>query len=211
MLAGERRERFVLLLELHAQRIADEDHRGDDADHAQRIGHRIAQCDRRIVDARGVGVSLLCGAEARGVGNGAREHAHHRRDRRPGGDVDRIGHGHAEQHDRRSAADELQAALLERGEKARADLKADREDEENQSELLDEMEHVAVDGHAEMAERDAHEEHPRDAERDAADLHPAEQDADGDGQRERQDGMGDAAAEKERVEPLHMKSRFCVG
>ena len=41
-----------------------------------------------------------------------------------------------------------------------------------------------------------------------ADLDSSQQDADGDYQRENQHGMGDAAAEKERIEPLHMRPDF---
>lgn len=85
MLVVERRQRLVLLLEADAQRIADEDHREDDAHDAQRIGHGVTQRDRGIVDARRIAVGLLRGSQPRSIGHGAREDAHHRGDGRAGG------------------------------------------------------------------------------------------------------------------------------
>ena len=196
VLLGQGVQRLVLLLELHAQGIADEDHRQDDADHTQRIGHGVTHGDGGIADARGIGIGLLCGTQTGRVGHGAREHAHHGGNRRAGHHVDHVGYRYAQQHDRRGAAHELQTSLLERGEEARADLQTDREDEEYQSELLHEVPDLRIDRHSEMAQRDSDEQNPRDAERYASDPDPAQQDAERDGQGECQNGMRDAVTDK---------------
>ena len=192
------------------QGVADEDHREDDAHDAQRVGHGIAQGDGRVVVARGVGIGLLRGAESRGVRHGAREDADHRRDGGAGRQVDDVGHRYAQQHDGRGAADEREPSVLERREESRSDLQTDRKDEEDESELLHELPDLAVDRHAEVAHCDADEEDPRDAERDAADPDLAQQDAERDDQCENQDGMCDAAAEEQGMQPLHNDLLFCV-
>ena len=188
----ERGQGLVLLLELHVQGVADEDHRQDDAHHTQRVGHGVAQGDVRVADARGIGIGLLRGAQSGGVGHGAREDADHRGDRRPGHHMDDVGRQHAEQHDRRGAAHERHPAVLERREESRADLQADREDEEDQTEFLDEVPHLGIDRHAEVTGDDADEEDPGDAQRHALDLDLSEQDAERDDQGERQHGVRDA-------------------
>ena len=210
LLVRKGREPLILLLELHVQGVADEDHREDDAHDAQRVGHGIAQGDGRVVVARGVGIGLLRGAESRGVRHGAREDADHRRDGGAGRQVDDVGHRHAQQHDGRGAADEREPTVLERGEESRSDLQTDRKDEEDESEFLHELPDLAVDRHAEVAHCDADEEDPRDAERDTADPDLAQQDAERDDQCENQDGMCDAAAEEQGMQPLHNDLLFCV-
>lgn len=56
LLVGEFGEPLVLLLEVDAQGIADEDHREDDSDDAERICDGVTEGDRGVVDARSVGV-----------------------------------------------------------------------------------------------------------------------------------------------------------
>ena len=111
--------------------------------------------------------------------------------------MDDVGRGDAQQHDGRGAAHKRDAAVLEGRDEARAHLQTDREDEEDQSELLHEVAYAVVDCHAEVAQEDADEENPGDTERDAADLDLAEQDAEGDHQREREHRVGDAVTEEE--------------
>ena len=205
---AHRRQRLVLLLETDAQRIADEDHREDDADDAQRIGYGIAQCDRRVVDPRSVAVSLLCGAQSRRVGHGARQDADHGGDRRIGGQMQRIGGGDTQSDDERRQSDELHTAVLERREKPGPDLQPDREDEQDQAELLDEAQHAGVDRHAEMAGCDADEENPRRPQRNASDLDFPQQDSDGDDQRQNENGVRQRIAEKEVVQPIHTVTRL---
>ena len=110
----------------------------------------------------------------------------------------------AEQDDGRGAPDEGDASVLECGEESGADLQADREDEEDEPELLDEVPDLAVDGHAEVAGDDPDEEDPGDAERDALDLDLSEEDAEGDDQCEGQHGMRDAVSEEEGIQPVHI-------
>lgn len=205
---AHRRQRLVLLLEADAQRIADEDHREDDADDAQRIGYGIAQCDRRVVDPRSVAVSLLCGAQSRRVGHGARQDADHGGDRRIGGQMQRIGGGDTQYDDERRQSDELHTAVLERREKPGPDLQPDRKDEQDQAELLDEAQHAGVDRHAEMAGCDADEENPRRPQRNASDLDFPQQDSDGDDQRQNENGVRQRIAEKEVVQPIHTVTRL---
>ena len=197
VLVGEGGERLVLLLELDAQGIAHENQREDDAHDAQRIGHGVAQRDIRILNARSIGICLLRRTESRGVRHGARKDADHRGDRRVGHDMDHVGRRDAQQHDRRRAAHQRHAAVLERREEAGPHLQSDREDEQDETELLDEVAYVVIDRHAEVAEGDAHEQNPGDPQRDASDLDLAQQDSERDGQRESQHRMRDAAAEKE--------------
>ena len=210
LLLGECGQRFVLFFEFHAQGIADEDHREDDAHDTQRIGHGVAQRDAGIAESRGVGISLLCGAQSGGVGHGAREDADHRRNGRSGHDVDDIGRCDAQQDDRRGASHEGDSAVLERREESRADLQSDRKDEKDQSEFLHEVPHFAIDGHPEMAEQDADEQYPRDTQRNASDFDFSQQNADGDYQRENKYGMGDAVAEKQGIQPLHINLILCL-
>ncbi len=207
LLVGKLGERLVLLLELHFKCIAHDDQRQDDTHDAQRIGDGISERNARqlllLVPrerlARGrqsVGIGLLRGTESRRVGHGTRQDADHRRNGRARDEVDDVGRRNAQQHDGRGAADQRQAAVLERREETRTDLQTYRKDEQDQTELLHEVAHVAVDRHAEVTQGDTDEEDPRDAERYAADLDLAEQNAECDHQCDREDRMGDAATEK---------------
>ena len=83
-------------------------------------------------------------------------------------------------------------------------------DEKDQSEFLHEVPHFAVDSHPEMAEQDADEQYPCDTQRDASDFNFSQQNADGDYQRENKYGMGDAVAEKQGIQPLHINLILCL-
>ena len=122
--------------------------------------------------------------------------------------MDDVGREDAEQDDGRGAPDEGDASVLEGGEESGSDLQADREDEEDEPELLDEVADLAVDGHPEVAGDDPDEEDPGDSERDALDLDLSEEDAEGDDQREGQDGMSDAVSEEEGIQPVHIFASF---
>ena len=74
--------------------------------------------------------------------------------------------------------------------------KSDRIDEENQSELFEEVHQVLVDVHAEIAERDADEQNTRHPQRHPGDLHLAQHDAECDDQRQDHHRVGDTAAPK---------------
>ncbi len=187
---------LVLLLEVHAHHVADQQHREDDADHTQRVGDGVTQCDIGVVDAGSIGIGLLGGAQTRRVRHGTRQNADHRGDIDAGRQVKHIGRQHTQQHDGRGERHQRHAAVLERREETGTHLQADGEDEENQAELLDEVEHGRVDGHAEVAQGDAHEENPRDSQRHAAHLHLAQQQTARDSQCQRQDRVGDSLLTK---------------
>lgn len=103
--------------------------------------------------------------------------------------MDDIGCCDAQQDDRRGTSHEGDSAVFERREESRTDLQADRKDEKDQSEFLHEMAHFTVDGHSEMAEKDADEQYPCDTQRYASDFDFSQQDADSDYQRENKYGM----------------------
>ena len=199
VLPAQRRQPLVLLFELHAQGVADEDHREYDAHDAERISHGVTQRDRGVFDSQRIGVSLLRGTQSGGVGHCARKDADHRRNRRARRQMNYIGRRHAQQYDRYGTHDQRHAAVFERCEKSRSDLQTDREDEQNQPEFLHEVPDLAVHRHSEMTQDDTYEQNPCDSERDAADFDFSEQNADGDDQCEGQHGMGDAAAEEQGV------------
>ena len=64
--------------------------------------------------------------------------------------------------------------MLERREERRSHLKTYREDEQDESKLLDELQGVHVDRQAQVTGKNAHEEHKGRAQRDAFYLHLAQ-------------------------------------
>ena len=84
--------------------------------------------------------------------------------------MDDIGRDTAEQHDTRCQDIEPDAALSEGREETRTDLKTDRIDEEDESEILGERLHQRMQRHAEMAGCYRAEKDPRDTDGDAFDL-----------------------------------------
>ena len=143
-----------------------------------------------------VAESLLRGTQPRGIGHGTRHHADHRRHRKPGDIIKGNRCNDAERHDQYGQFVQCDAALAERGEKSGTDLQTDRIDEENQSELFEEVHQVLVDVHAEIAERDADEQNTRHPQRHPGDLHLAQHDAECDDQRQDHHRVGDTAAPK---------------
>lgn len=81
-----------------------------------------------------------------------------------------VGRDDAQSDDHAASPTSCMAAVLERREEARPHLQTDREDEENQTELLDEVQYPGGDGHPEMAGCDTDEENPRRPQRHASDL-----------------------------------------
>ena len=205
------REYLILLVEADTEDPADEKHRQDNADHAERIGYRITRRDVGRVDSRHVGIGLLRCAQSGRVGHGAGEDTHDGRDVQSRRQMDDVGGDHAQKDDGRRQHVQLHAAFLERREEAGSYLQADRVDEQNQPELFDEMDQMLVELHPEMAERDSDEKNPRHAEPDSADFELAERDAERDHQRENQHRVGDASAperavaEKKIMKPFHIK------
>ena len=103
---------------------------------------------------------LLGSSESRGVGNGTRENTCHRsdgcsreREYGEGGDDAQRYHDDAEQV-------EALAAVLERSEETWSYLQTDGIDEENQSELLEEVEQMLIEIEREVTEDEADEKNP---------------------------------------------------
>ena len=162
---------FFLCVDLEA--FLDDEHSGDDADHAEGISSGITH-RHLLADIVAAGVdlqeSLLGSTKSGGVGDGAAHDAHKLRYRGVAGRAS-LDEEDGE-HDRHVETDAEQgehvhgdASFLERGEESRAHLHTDGEDEENQSELAEKMQHVSVGRIAEMAEKNADKEHERDSER----------------------------------------------
>ena len=103
---------------------------------------------------------LLGSSESRGVGNGTREDTSHRsdgcsreREDGKGGDDTQRYYDDAEQV-------EALAAVLERSEETWSYLQTDGIDEENQSELLEEVEQMLIEIEGEVTEDEADEKNP---------------------------------------------------
>ena len=151
----------------------EDDHAEYDPDQAERVsdgaggGHLVGgERTCRVNLEQG----LLRGSEHRGVGGGSCEQA--RGDRH--GDACQA----ADQHGERSPGEEhcegqdveFDAAFFEGREEARAYLEAKRIDEQHQTEVLCEGEHLRVHGQAEMSCEDAGEEDECHAEADSLEL-----------------------------------------
>ena len=109
----------------------------------------------------------------------------------------------AEQHNGGGTAHQLHTSLLERGEEAGADLQTNREDEENQTELLGKVADFGIDGHPEVAHSDAYKENPSDTERDASEFEFAEHNANRNHECNDQHRLGNTLTKKEVIQPLH--------
>ena len=207
---------FALLpLRVDAQQIAQCRERQDRPHHAQRIGHGIT---RSYVGRFGSGVQvaegLLRGAQPRGVGYGSGHHADEGRHRKPRQTIERNRRPDAEQHGQYSDFVERNAALAERGKESGTDLQTDRIDEQDQSELLEKMQQMAVDVHPVPSESDPHEQDARYAERHAGNPDFAEHDPQRHDQRENQHRVGYASApqggraHEKPFEQLHTEIRY---
>ncbi len=84
--------------------------------------------------------------------------------------MDRHGDGHSQQDKGDRKDIHLKSAFLEGVEESRADLKAYREHEQDQAEVLHKVHHGRVHPEAEMTQQDSHEQNPRGTDGDAFDL-----------------------------------------
>lgn len=98
--------------------------------------------------------------------------------------------------------------FAERGEEARTDLQTEGVDEQDQTELLEEVQQVCVDVHAQVAESDADEKNARNAQRYAGDFRLAEHDAQGDDQCQNQHGVGHSSAPQRFGAPQELFEQF---
>ncbi len=198
---------FVLGLYVDAENRTEQDHGEDDADNAERIGHRISHGNRGIADARRIVIGLLCRTQTGGIGHGTAEDTDHRRELHVRHLPQNKGDAHAQGNAQHRKAVEFQTAFPERREKTRAHLHAHREDEDNEAEILDEAQHHRIDHQAEMTGEDTHEENPRHAQRYAGYLDLRQRRSDGDHKSQQQNRMSYPRSEDKLPEPLH-KSKF---
>ena len=103
-------------------------------------------------------------------------------------DSHRDGHSQEDKGDGKQV--KLKTSLLERMEESRADLKSDREHEQDQSEVLHETKHRGVHTETEMAQKNSHEQNPRGSDGDALELEFAKIQSYRDHNRENQNRMG---------------------
>ena len=96
----------------------------------------------------------------------------------------------------------LHALLPQRREEAGPELQPDREDKQDQPELLHEIERVMIDRFAEMPDENAREEHARRAEPDAAELQTPERHPHHTHEGEHADGVRDGLRFVELEEPV---------
>ncbi|OPZ80402.1 MAG: hypothetical protein BWY77_01093 [bacterium ADurb.Bin431] len=192
------------LFQVRAQEAGHQAHKEDHPDHPEGIGDavadrgqwRVGRLDgRRQAGGAGQrsGEEPACHAEidVKGPGEGDR-------DRGPGDDDDQGGE------------DELKAAALEGGEKARPGGDADGEDEEQQPDVLK----VGRDAIAVMAENQGDENDRRNIQGDAAHLDMADDDADGDDEKKDeitgvQQGVHDFPLSK-RLKCSHFQADFKI-
>ena len=103
---------------------------------------------------------LLGSSESRGVGNGTRENTSHRSDGCSREREDGEGGNDAQCHHDDAEQVETLAAVLERSEETWSYLQTDGIDEENQSELLEEVEQMLIEIEREVTEDEADEKNP---------------------------------------------------
>ena len=131
--------------------------------------------------ANGLNQCLLRGTKSGSVGHGTAHHAHQVGDGDvPRNQVDGECHHDVEAHDEHGDAIEFDALVLERREEAGAYLQTNGEDEQDEAELLDELERRSIDGHAQVADKDAAKQDKGRSQRDAEEPHLAQHHADGD-------------------------------
>ena len=184
----------LLLVLVDAQGESQDDEGEDDAEHTHGIGDGVARGDGGRIDVAQVTVCLLRSSQSWCVGDGSRKNARHGGDARARKREDAQGHHDAQGNDDDAEKIEALAAVLERGEEAGTHLQTDAVDEENQSELLQEMEQVTVEVERIMAEDETDEENPRQTERHS--LHPqlAQTKTQRDDQRKDHHRVGDSAS-----------------
>ena len=199
-----------LPFQIHPEQSAEQDHREDDSNDAERIGNRVGegrQFQPGGVLQRQRLEGLLGGTEGRGVGGGAREQSHRRRQI----DVHQLrephGTGGAEEDDRAGHQIERQAFASQRREESGTHLEADGVHEEHQAQVASELEHRALHPHLEVAEQDADEQHPRHPEADAPDAELPEGESKGRNRRQHQQGVGDGLKRVQFPQPAGGCSR----
>ena len=158
---------LYLLVGVDAEHLLYYEHGGDDADHSEGIGGGIAH--RHLLgDSVGLGVDLehglLSGAQAGGVGDCAGHDAHHLHEVGvavcpPLDEVDGQGDADVDGDAEHGQQVEADASLLERREEAGANLHAYGEDEQDETELTQEVKRVCLHRITEVAHENAHKEH----------------------------------------------------
>lgn len=161
-------------------------------------------------------LSASCAAPSRGVRHSTAEHTHCHRQRSGivGVEEEIVATQHrqnVEYHHAPGHHVHLDTVLLERLEETRAHLQTDAVDEENQSEVLNEIKHFGRTGKTaigvlhtavvvDVSHHDTGEQHERDAKRNAAYLELAEHNANSNHQREQQhDVCHRVGCEKKRL------------
>ena len=196
-------ESLTLLVKFDAEDSAEQSDRHDNTNHTQRISNSITHCDRGVVHARSVGISLLRSTQTGGIGYSTRQYTDHCRDRCARYQVNDICRQYADDHDCRSNTDQAHTSLLKRRKETRSYLHTDRIDKQNQTELLDESDNCRVDLHTETTQCDTDEKDPRDTERDSGNLDFAQRNTDRNSNSERKYRMSNAATKEQRCYPFH--------
>jgi hypothetical protein len=191
---------------IDAKDALEQQQRADDAHDGCGIRDGVSQRGQRQLigsDLRERAERLRAGSQRWCIGRGAGEDAQNGRGvevREPAGEW---GADRAENDDRRSEHVHLHALLSQRGHETGAELESDRENEEDQPELLHEVERVVVQFGAEVSDEDSCKEHARRAEPDATEFQAAERHAHHAHEGEHTDGVRNGLSFVELEEPAH--------
>ena len=117
--------------------------------------------------------------------------------------MNRDGDERAEDDDARGEQIHGKPLPFERGEEPRPDLETDGENEEDESELTGELQHLVTKGQAEVPEDQAGKQHAGHPEADAEHAHAAETQPEGDHEAEDQHRMSDRVLTKKQRDPFH--------
>ena len=195
-------EAFLVLaflgIHIDAEHDADEPHGEQDAQDADRVGDGVAHAhDLGAALAAEFGQHLLARSQRGRVGDGTGEDAENDGQRDVQQQVQQDDHDAAQADDGHGHAVQAQAALAQRGEEARAHLDADRVDEQDEPELLDEVHRVLIEREIvageEVSDDDAAEKHSADAQADAAQTDVTDAKAQDGDQGQQADGECDVA------------------
>ena len=182
--------------------LAQQDHREDYADNAQRIRDRTAESRRSAVQPELV-QGLLGRTQGRRIGRRPAEDADHVRqaDRREPGKGD--GHERSDQDDPHPEDIQFHAAFPEGVEETGTDLEAQGVHEDDQAEILRESQHLRVDGQAEMTGQDTAEENEGDTQRNTGDLDPSQHQTGDDDQENDHDRLHGGITGKKCLQETH--------
>ena len=215
---------LLLLFQFDVAEIAHEDSGKNDAHNAEgisagiarsEVGHCAACAPVEAGLAREVGHNRVGCAETGRVGNCAVHGAHHHREvvvrRVEHEEVQTQHHCHVEQHDAHGDEVHAHAALLERGEKARAYLQTDAINKENQAQFFYEVDRGFLLGVVDAAEvveqmsrHDTHKQDERYAEGNAAELDFPQFHAQADYDGIKHNKVGDGTGARQDInEPFH--------